>query len=74
MTLSGTGAGCHQSLTKSWLVQTGTKISALNEPSPSCRKVAFSPGCAPLQVPANSLRNVANSCRPSSRYRWLDGE
>src|ERR1035438_6253923 len=74
VTLSGTGAGCHQSLTKSWLVQTGTKISALNEPSPSCTKTAFSPGCEPVQVPANSLGKVPHSCRPTCRYVWLDGE
>src|ERR1035438_9412111 len=48
--------------------------AAWKEPSPACTKVAFSPGCAPLQVPANSLRKVANSCLPSSKYRWLDGE
>src|SRR5437867_12969811 len=70
--LTGTGADCHQSLTKSWLVHTGTKISALKL-SPFCTTVIFSLDWPPSQLPANSPRKVANYWGHASRNLWLDG-
>src|SRR5579883_687653 len=70
---NGIGADCHQSLTNSSLVQTGTKISALKL-SPLWRTVAFSEEGLAFQPPANSPLRVANFCWLDRVYRWFAGE